>query len=406
MVTRTEAVDDWAHDFDVLDPGYVDDPFGHLGRAPHQLSDRPHRPAGERLAPHPLRRRDRHRPRPRARFSSLDVSVIAGRVGRGPRSHLPYGLPPISADPPLHTWTRRLLLPWFSHRRVECYEASTRALCRPLLDALRRRTTGPTRRSTTPSRSRSGSSPRSSGSPESMSDTFTGWVRDVLEFADDPERRATWELRHRVLPLGTDRRSGARPPVTTCSAPCSTPRSTAQPIDDEHRPRHGDAHPHRGGRHHLERHRLVPVAPGHPRRGPRAPSSREPDLMPDGRRGAAPCLLPGDHGPGRDRRRRVRRLPDEGGGQGADELPRRQPRPRGVRPRRTRCSSTAATTATWPSARASTAAPGRTSPAWSCGSRSRSGWPGFPSSTWRAPSRSPGPAGRSAARATCPVVLS
>ena len=27
------------------------------------------------------------------------------------------------------------------------------------------------------------------GVPEEMSDTFTGWVRDALEFADDPERR-------------------------------------------------------------------------------------------------------------------------------------------------------------------------------------------------------------------------
>ena len=26
-------------------------------------------------------------------------------------------------------------------------------------------------------------------SPPDLSDTFTGWVRDVLEFADDPERR-------------------------------------------------------------------------------------------------------------------------------------------------------------------------------------------------------------------------
>ena len=29
---------------------------------------------------------------------------------------MPLGLPPISSDPPVHTWSRRLLLPWFSHR--------------------------------------------------------------------------------------------------------------------------------------------------------------------------------------------------------------------------------------------------------------------------------------------------
>ena len=42
---------------------------------------------------------------------------------------LEHGLPPISADPPLHTWTRRLLLPWFSHNRVADYEPFTRDLC-------------------------------------------------------------------------------------------------------------------------------------------------------------------------------------------------------------------------------------------------------------------------------------
>ncbi len=101
---------------------------------------------------------------------------------------LPYGLPPISADPPLHTWSRRLLLPWFSHRRVDSYETLTRDLCRGLLDGF----------------ADQGHADAAAdyaqqipvrviahilGVPTELSDQFTGWVRDVLEFADDPERR-------------------------------------------------------------------------------------------------------------------------------------------------------------------------------------------------------------------------
>src|SRR5262245_2921833 len=64
-------------------------------------------------------------------FSSKEVGVIPAPVdGEDP---LPAGLPPISSDPPEHTWTRRLLLPWFSHRRVEEYERYTRELCRRLI---------------------------------------------------------------------------------------------------------------------------------------------------------------------------------------------------------------------------------------------------------------------------------
>ena len=57
-------------------------------------------------------------------FSSLKVAVIPVDEDepRGqPRPSWSTACPPISADPPLHTWTRRLLLPWFSHRRVESY---------------------------------------------------------------------------------------------------------------------------------------------------------------------------------------------------------------------------------------------------------------------------------------------
>jgi len=128
-------------------------------------------------------------------FSSLKVAVIPGDEDEDPNANfngpnLEYGLPPISSDPPLHTWTRRLLLPWFSHKRVESYAPFTRNLCRGLLDGF----------------ADNGSADAAIdyaqqipvrviasilGVPTELADTFTGWVRDVLEFADDAERRQT-----------------------------------------------------------------------------------------------------------------------------------------------------------------------------------------------------------------------
>lgn len=182
---RTQPVQDWSADFDVLDDAYVHDPF----------------PVWDELRQTcPIAQTDR---RGRAwlpttyadvtamakdvgHFSSANTSVIDGGTEPDPPI-LTYGLPPITSDPPLHTWTRRLLLPWFSHARVATYEPMTRALCGSLLD--RHLVAGHA----------DGASDYAQqipvrvigailGIPEDMADIFTGWVRDVLEFADDPER--------------------------------------------------------------------------------------------------------------------------------------------------------------------------------------------------------------------------
>jgi cytochrome P450 len=119
-------------------------------------------------------------------FSSANTAVIDA-VDEPETPILTYGLPPITSDPPLHTWTRRLLLPWFSHARVQSYEPMTRTLCGSLVEA----------------HVETGHADAAAdyaqqipvrviglilGVPEELTDTFTGWVRDVLEFADDPER--------------------------------------------------------------------------------------------------------------------------------------------------------------------------------------------------------------------------
>jgi cytochrome P450 len=180
----------WDTDFDVLSPEYVEDPF----RIWDEL---------RRTCPvaHTERRGSTWLPtryqdvvdlaHDVEHFSSTEAAVIPVMEDDPEPTEepvLPYGLPPISADPPLHTWTRRLLLPWFSHRRVETYEPMTRELCARLVDGFvadGRADAAAGYAQQIPVRVIASIL----GVPAELSDTFTGWVRDFLEFADDPERR-------------------------------------------------------------------------------------------------------------------------------------------------------------------------------------------------------------------------
>src|SRR5271170_4799272 len=187
----TAPVQDWATDFDVLDPRYVTDPFSIWDdlrqSCPIAHTDRrksswlPTRYDDITDIAHDI-----------SHFSSIKVAVIPGDEDEDPNANfegpnLEYGLPPISADPPLHTWTRRLLLPWFSHSRVDGYESITRDLCRRLIDGFigsDHADAAADYAQQIPVRVIA----KILGVPEDLSDTFTGWVRDVLEFADEPER--------------------------------------------------------------------------------------------------------------------------------------------------------------------------------------------------------------------------
>ena len=178
-------VNDWNSDFDVMDPAYIEDPFTIWDTlrltCPVAHTDR--RGGAWLLTTYDDVTKAAH---DIERFSSLEVGVIGAEEGQ-PDPLLPYGLPPISSDPPLHTWTRRLLLPWFSHTRIEEYEILTREICRRQIDGFIEEGHAdaaadyaqqiPVRIIAT-----------ILGVPATLSDTFTGWVRDVLEFADEKER--------------------------------------------------------------------------------------------------------------------------------------------------------------------------------------------------------------------------
>jgi cytochrome P450 len=177
---------DWSTAYDIFDPEYVADPFpiwdDLRARCPIAHSDEykgswlPTRYEDVAAIAHDVEH-----------FSSRNVSVVAP-VEEGSDNLLPVGMPPISADPPDHTWTRRLLLPWFTHKRVAEYEPMTRALCARLADDIASRGEGDAAAEYAqqiPVRVIASVL----GVPDGMSETFTGWVRDVLEYANVPARR-------------------------------------------------------------------------------------------------------------------------------------------------------------------------------------------------------------------------
>jgi cytochrome P450 len=186
-------VRDWATDYDVFAPEYLADPFSIWAdlreRCPIAHTDRwggswlPTRyddvyaiahdietfPSGNGVAVVPL----------------VDPNASGEPA---PPPLLASGIPPISADPPLHTWTRRLVLPTMSPARVAEYEVFTRELCRRLAGEIAAQGEGD---------AAAGYAQQIPvrvighilGVPEEMSPTFVEWVRDVLEFAHDTDRR-------------------------------------------------------------------------------------------------------------------------------------------------------------------------------------------------------------------------
>ena len=212
-MARTEPVGDWTSDFDVLDECLCADPFPRWDElrqvCPIAHTDR----RGRAWLPTTyadvtsLAKDIDH-------FSSANTSVIDS-VDEPETPILTYGLPPITSDPPLHTWTRRLLLPWFSHTRVEIVRADDESVVRIIDRRPARRQARQTPQPTMPSRSRSGSSARSSASPKSSPTPSP--AGSAMRWSSPTTRtRPAWDVRYRLLPLGPDQRAPRRPTATTC----------------------------------------------------------------------------------------------------------------------------------------------------------------------------------------------
>ena len=121
----TAPVADWGSDYDIFDPQYINDPYGIWDElrqsCPMAHTDRwggswlPTRYADVYAIAHDIEKFP----------SGNGISVVPliemsgdKQTTNTPSPLLTSGVPPISADPPLHTWTRRLILPTMSNKRV------------------------------------------------------------------------------------------------------------------------------------------------------------------------------------------------------------------------------------------------------------------------------------------------
>jgi cytochrome P450 len=188
---KPEKTNDWATDYDIFDREYIKDPFPVWDEL-RQTCPVAHteRWGGSWM---PTRYEDLFAiAQDFQRFSSRDVLVAplgAGPVeGEEPDPLIPEALrdyeaeaPPITSDPPVHTWARRLLLSPFSVQAIAKWEPETRELCRSLIDGFidkGRADAAVDYAQQIPPRVIA----RMLGIPVEMSDTFIEWVRGFLEF--------------------------------------------------------------------------------------------------------------------------------------------------------------------------------------------------------------------------------
>lgn len=132
--TQATPTTDWATDFDILDPRYVADPaavWTELRQGcPVARTDRwgptwlPVRYDDIAAIAHDVEH-----------FSSRDIAVVTPGREYNPHATTLLEAPPITSDPPVHTWARRLLLPAFGPSAIEKQSHITRAISHELIDA-------------------------------------------------------------------------------------------------------------------------------------------------------------------------------------------------------------------------------------------------------------------------------
>ena len=127
------TTNDFAQDFDLLDTDYVRDP----GPVWADLRERCPIAFTERWGRTwmPVRYEDVSAiAHDTEHFSSRDIAVINTRRELDPEGIFRLIAPPITSDPPDHTWARRLLLPAFGPTAIERMSGVTRGLANELLD--------------------------------------------------------------------------------------------------------------------------------------------------------------------------------------------------------------------------------------------------------------------------------
>ncbi|MGI9596837.1 MAG: cytochrome P450 [Acidimicrobiales bacterium] len=135
-VYNTPPVTDWTTDYDIFDGDYVTDPvpiWNDLrGQCPIAHTERW---GGSWL---PTKHADLQAlAKMVPELSSTDplvVSIPDDMVDKDDDQPAGLAAPPITADPPLSEWTRRMILPTFAPKAVEGYRAYTEELCHRLID--------------------------------------------------------------------------------------------------------------------------------------------------------------------------------------------------------------------------------------------------------------------------------
>ena len=226
-MTSTEPVHDWGSDYDIFDPGYVKDPY------PVWEDMRAHCPVAhtERWGGSwmPTRYEDMQAiAKDVQHFSSDEILVVPVK-----RLDDEIKAPPITSDPPEHSWARRLILPAFAPQAVQVHEPFTRALCRRLIDGfvdIGRADAAADYAQQIPPRVIG----HMLGVPEEMSDEFTEWVRGVLEIGlSDEEVRLKYRskiidyFREQVA----DRRANPSDDIVTALVQAEV---DGEPVPDSH----------------------------------------------------------------------------------------------------------------------------------------------------------------------------
>jgi len=193
-MTSDTRIEDWATDYDIFDPSYIREPYPVW----QKLRDECPVAHSERWGASwmPTKYVDLFAiAQDFGRFSSRDIGVGSpggSETESTPESDPFYNVqaPPITSDPPEHTWSRKLLLPFFSLKATAKYEEKTRAFCNSLIDGFidkGRTDAAADYAQQIPSYVIA----EMLGVPSDMTPTFTRWVRDILEFGlINPEQAA------------------------------------------------------------------------------------------------------------------------------------------------------------------------------------------------------------------------
>ncbi|MDG2261086.1 MAG: cytochrome P450 [Actinomycetota bacterium] len=128
-------VEDWTTDYDIRDEGYIEDPVPIWA----EMRDKCPVAHTDRLGGswNPTRFDDvREMAKMIPELSSRQVLVMppAPNAPELSRYEQQIAAAPITADPPMHGWTRRMLLPALAPRAVTQYQDYTEGLCHELID--------------------------------------------------------------------------------------------------------------------------------------------------------------------------------------------------------------------------------------------------------------------------------